>query len=500
MKKLITYKFVGLCLVSLFILSGCAHKSTVLSVQATNIYSDNENKILGQTKYIVDQSSLGKLKRDDTVQGMACAAHKYPVDASQAFVASLPSMLEQVFESVSKSESVISNSELNLLFRVERFEPRLKFNQKLFSMDAEATVEIGLSVVGSRDGARVFGTTVESQRTRSSEAGAFCEGGGQALSDATRDAIKDVLEKIGERMANSQKLNSKASTNSKNETRTNNKEEISNSEKREVSKLYSPLNPSAIKITASKDAVAIVIGISNYKKLPKADYANEDARNFAVYANKALGIKQENIKTLIDSEADDAEIIKAFKNWLPLQVNPEKTDVYVFFSGHGLPSQDGKNLFLLPYGADRDLLERTAINQNELIKILADLKPKSMMLITDSCYSGMSKTGDTLIANARPIVLKTKEIVLPKNFTLFSASSPDQISSSSKDLRHGVFSYYLMKGLEGDADLNSDNKITLAELHSYARINVGKMALSMNRMQEPQLIGDGGRVIANVNR
>jgi uncharacterized caspase-like protein len=165
-----------------------------------------------------------------------------------------------------------------------------------------------------------------------------------------------------------------------------------------------------------------------------------------------------------------------------------------------LPSQDGKNLYFLPYAADRDLLDRTAINQNELIKILADLNPNSVTLITDSCYSGMSKTGDTLIANARPVAMKSSEIVLPKNFTLFSASSPDQISSSSKDLRHGIFSYYLMKGLEGDADLNSDNKITLAELHSYARINVAKMALSLNRTQEPQLHGDGNRIIVTVNR
>ncbi len=410
-------------------------------------------------------------------------------------------MLEQVFESASKSESISASDDLSLLFRIERFESRLKFNEKLFSMDAEATVEIGLSVAGSRDGARVFGTTVESQRTRSGAAGAFCEGGGAVLADATRDAIKDVLEKVGERMANSQKLNPKISTKSNNDNKSSPLKEVKPSnESNKVSKLYAPLSPNSIKPTPPKDAVAIVIGISSYKKLPKAEYANEDAKNFAVYANRAFGIKQENIKILIDSEADDAEIIKAFRNWLPLQVNSEKTDIYIFFSGHGLPSQDGKNLYWLPYGADRDLLDRTAINQNELIKILADLNPKSVTLITDSCYSGMSKTGDTIIANARPVVLKNSEIALPKNFTLFSASSPEQISSSSTDLRHGIFSYYLMKGLEGDADLNSDNKITLTELHSYARINVAKMASSLNRKQEPQLLGDGGRVITLTNR
>ena len=220
---------------------------------------------------------------------------------------------------------------------------------------------------------------------------------------------------------------------------------------------------------------------------------------FKFMQNGVLGIKQENIRTLIDTEADYAEIIKTFKNWLPLHITPNKTDLFIFYSGHGLPSEDGKNLYLLPYSADRDLLDRTAINQSELVKLINEANPKSVTLIMDSCYSGMTRTGGTLLADARPIVLKTESIALPPNFTVISASAPEQISSSSKELGHGIFSYFFMKGLEGAADLNDDNKITLTEIHSYARQNVKKMASSLNRTQDPQLIGDGSRVITKTS-
>jgi len=76
-----------------------------------------------------------------------------------------------------------------------------------------------------------------------------------------------------------------------------------------------------------------------------------------------------------------------------------------------------------------------------------------------------------------------------------TASQNDQISSSSPDLQHGIFSYYLMKGMEGDADANRDGRITLGEMQAYLAENVARQAGMMNRRQEPQLIGDTSRVL-----
>ena len=257
---------------------------------------------------------------------------------------------------------------------------------------------------------------------------------------------------------------------------------------------YPQLNPSRIKRQPERDAVAVIIGISNYKSLPKAEFAKDDAQVFYDYAIRALGVKPGNIKLLMDEQADAEEIYTAFKTWLPARVK-STTDVYVFYSGHGLPTQDGSGLYWLPQRANRDLISKTGILLSEVNNDIQASKPKSVTIFMDACYSGQARGGETLVASARPIALKSQPTTFPSNFTVISASQADQISSSSPELQHGIFSYYLMRGMEGEADLNRDAKITLDEIQSYLSENVGRQARIMNRQQEPQVIGDGSRVL-----
>ena len=95
---------------------------------------------------------------------------------------------------------------------------------------------------------------------------------------------------------------------------------------------YPELNPERISRQPERDAVAVIIGISNYKNLPKADFAKDDAQVFSDYAIRALGVPPGKIKLLMDEQADAEEIYTAFKTWLPARVN-STTDVYVFYSG-----------------------------------------------------------------------------------------------------------------------------------------------------------------------
>jgi uncharacterized caspase-like protein len=199
---------------------------------------------------------------------------------------------------------------------------------------------------------------------------------------------------------------------------------------------------------------------------------------------------------LVDDKADAAEILRSFKTWLPTRVNKDKTDVYVFFSGHGLPSEDGGSLYFLPHEVDRDLLERTAVTQKEVVEAIQRTSPRAVSMFIDSCYSGQSRTGETLLASARPISIAPKATAdFPPNFTVISASAPDQISSSSPELRHGIFSYYLMRGMEGEADANKDGQITVGEMQAYLAERVPRRAMGLNRTQLPQTVGDENRVL-----
>jgi hypothetical protein len=209
------------------------------------------------------------------------------------------------------------------------------------------------------------------------------------------------------------------------------------------------------------------------RSLTKAEYANDDARAFYDYARRALGVKPENIKLLVDGDAEEAEILKTFRTWVPGRVK-STTDVYVYYSGHRLPTQDSQGLYLLPPRTDREVIDDTAILFSKINVALQLAKPRSVTIFMDVCCSGQSRCGETLVASARPVILKSDKRLFPDSFTVITASRADQISSSSPDLRYGIFSYYLMKGMEADADANKDGKITLGEMQAYLVESVGR--------------------------
>jgi len=260
--------------------------------------------------------------------------------------------------------------------------------------------------------------------------------------------------------------------------------------KTELVKKLDPLNPSKIRNINQGDVVALVIGIETYAEAPKAVYANRDAKFFAEYARYAFGASRNNIKLLIDKEATLPKMYGALEKWLPSKIKSDQTDVIVFFAGHGLASNDGKNLYLLTQDSDTDLLSRTALSRTELFKLINQHNPKSVKMFFDTCYSGQSREEKTLLASARPIRIGVKDSGgVPSNFTIFSASQLDQISSGLKDAKHGIFSYYLMKGLEGAADQNKDRQITNGELLAYMKKEVNSKAIELGRSQVPSLVG-----------
>jgi uncharacterized caspase-like protein len=125
------------------------------------------------------------------------------------------------------------------------------------------------------------------------------------------------------------------------------------------------LNPAKITQAKYRDAVAIIIGVEKYKRLPKANYADVDAQTFYDYAKRALGVSTDKIRLLVNENAERTEIRRTLDAWLPSVVKQNSTEVFIFYSGHGLPSKSGDSLFLLPWDADKDYLEDTAILQSK---------------------------------------------------------------------------------------------------------------------------------------
>ena len=257
------------------------------------------------------------------------------------------------------------------------------------------------------------------------------------------------------------------------------------------------LDPSKIKSKTFDNKIALIIGIEKYSDAPDAQFANLDAKQFSGYASNAFGIKKQNINMLIDNNATNAQIQKSLQIWLKSKVKSGKSDLIIFFSGHGLALLESKELYLIPHDGIPDVLESTSLSRTKLFKRISDLKPKSVTIFLDTCYSGVTRDKKMLLEGSRPLMILPlqNQNNIPDNFTVFSASKLNQISSGLKGAKHGIFSYYLMKGLEGKADSNKDKKITNGELLAYMDENVSQKAAELGRQQNPSLAGDPDQVL-----
>ena len=150
-------------------------------------------------------------------------------------------------------------------------------------------------------------------------------------------------------------------------------------------------------------------------------------------------------------------------------------------------------MYLLPYDGSPRLLDRTAILRDELFADISAANPRSVTVFLDTCYSGTTRGTDMLIAS-RPIAIRALEQSIPDNFTVMTAAAGDQTAKPLEEAKHGMFSYFLMKGMEGEADANNDNEITAGELHEYVEQNVWQQS---SNTQLPQIQGNRDRVLVH---
>ena len=255
---------------------------------------------------------------------------------------------------------------------------------------------------------------------------------------------------------------------------------------------FDRLNPLGKRVKPNRDALALIVGVADYENTPaKAIFADSDALMFRDYASEKLGIPENRIKTLVDDGADERQLLLSVKNWLSRAVKQNKSDVFVFFAGHGLASDDGEKMYLLPYDGAPELLDDTAIARERLFSDIAAANPRSVTVFLDTCYSGTTRGPDMLIAS-RPIAIRANESSIPEGFTVMTAAAGDQTAKPLEEAKHGMFSYFLMKGMEGDADANQDNQITAGELHVYVQRNVIQQS---SGSQTPELQGNADRVL-----
>lgn len=231
------------------------------------------------------------------------------------------------------------------------------------------------------------------------------------------------------------------------------------------------------KVKARKDDIAVVIGIENYRGLPKSDFSKGDARIMKDYL-KALGFQERNISFLVDEGASLSDIRKTLELWLPNRVKKDST-VFIYYSGHGAPDPSTGEAYIVPYDGDPNYLAVTGYSLKSMYERLGKMPAGKVVVLLDSCFSGAG--GRSLLAKgARPLVMMAEPSTLSENLAVLSATQGSQISTSSPEKGHGVFTYYFLKALK-------EGKTDLADIYEYLKPQVEDEAKSMNVQQSPSL-------------
>jgi uncharacterized caspase-like protein len=246
----------------------------------------------------------------------------------------------------------------------------------------------------------------------------------------------------------------------------------------------------SIKAKPNKNAYAIVIGIEHYRqKLPKADFATSDAKLMSEYLTKAMGYPEENVILLLNDRALQSDLTKYFEKWLPNNVDKAST-VFIYYSGHGAPNPKTGDAYLVPYDGDPSFIDQTGYSLKRLYESLNKLQTREIIVVLDSCFSGAG--GRSVLAKgARPLVMNLQNnMALSKNMTVLSASSGEQISSTYDEKGHGLFTYFMLKGIKNEDVVQPDGSIAISDLFNYLKPQVERIARKQyNNEQTPQLIG-----------
>ena len=253
---------------------------------------------------------------------------------------------------------------------------------------------------------------------------------------------------------------------------------------------------------AGGQTYALLVGISKYAKPELSlQFAHADANVFSELLESPRGgsIPPGNVLLLTDEKATTAAVRNGFQDFLKRRAGKNDT-VVILFAGHGTVEVPGsKNAYILTYDSDPQDLKSTALPMPELQSLFEDQLSKvgRVLLFVDVCKAGTIGTIHNTMVSANVQQLGDVEGDL---FGLL-ASRPKEVSVEGPQFGggHGVFSYYVIKGLEGAADQNHDNNVDANELIKYVTEQV---QAATNDKQHPREFGtyDNGMQLSDVRK
>jgi tetratricopeptide (TPR) repeat protein len=250
---------------------------------------------------------------------------------------------------------------------------------------------------------------------------------------------------------------------------------------------------------ASTNIHALIVGISKYQNVPGLSYADADAYSFYNFLISPAGgnVDSNNIKLLMNENATSANIFASL-DWLLENVKEGET-VLIYFSGHGdLETKTMmQNGFLLAADAPKSCYMAGGtvglFYLQTYLNTLIDRNKAKVIMISDACKSGKLAGGVDGATNTMQALQQQWS-----NVVKILSSQAGELSQEGQKWGNGagVFSFYLLNGLKGLADMNNDKKITLLEVFIYLSENVAR---ETGNTQNPAIVGNQSTILAYVD-
>ncbi len=210
----------------------------------------------------------------------------------------------------------------------------------------------------------------------------------------------------------------------------------------------------------------VAIGVDDYPNFNQnLKFAGADARAFDEMLVAKGGPLHAETRSLVlakgGDEAPTAANIKAaleaFRN-----AGPDDT-IVLFLAGHGV--NDGPDYLFLPTDAkaERGRWDRSTVVNWEALQAAIETSKGRRVMLVDTCHSGNA-------FNAR--LLKD---AADASIAVYAATDAETLAQERPALGHGVFTYAVIEGLKGGADLSHDRFIEAQELSTYVSGTVRKL-------------------------
>jgi uncharacterized caspase-like protein len=197
------------------------------------------------------------------------------------------------------------------------------------------------------------------------------------------------------------------------------------------------------------------------------------------------------VTLLLNEQATTENIRHALFTFLTA-AQPQDT-VVIYIAGHGAPDpHDPRNLYLITADTKPDDMGGTAFPMWQMQDVFERvLKANKVITVADTCHSyGFSGArAEDAGAKGSNLINQYMERYASKGQRAVITAS-DISESSYEDAQwgdgHGVFTYFLLKGLNGEADRNHDGVVTAGELFAYLQNAVPK---ATGGKQNPRAMG-----------